>query len=245
VAVRADVTDEQFEVRITGFDAVWALRRRLTIPLADIASARVAPRADAVKAVRWRVYGTHLPGVIKAGRWSMRDKSGRAFVLVRRGPEVLEVLTTTERPRLVLVQSDTAHAAAAAISEHLLPPLPLAPEPAPAPAPAVSPPPVGPSLAELHEQITRLTELVATLAADADRTREVALRTEAHVDAVSQELANQFDELSGDLRVVDDVRNEQIRLAQEQARYQIALRNDLAALADELRGTQPKPTVDE
>jgi DNA repair exonuclease SbcCD ATPase subunit len=69
---------------------------------------------------------------------------------------------------------------------------------------------------------------------------------DARITAISTELANQLSELSGDLdalgtreppteQVVDELRDAQERLANEQARYQIAFRQDLAALADRLK----------
>ena len=67
-----------------------------------------------------------------------------------------------------------------------------------------------------------------------------------HSTSTSTELANQISELSGDVdalggdtppsdEVVEELRDAQIRLASEQARYQIAFRQDLADLADRLR----------
>jgi hypothetical protein len=48
-------------------------------------------------------------------------------------------------------------------------------------------------------------------------------------------LAHQLDELSGDLGGLDELRSTQERLAAEQVRYDLALRAEFAALADELR----------
>jgi hypothetical protein len=84
----------------------------------------------------------------------------------------------------------------------------------------------------------RLDELASKLA-DLD----------ARVTSVSTELANQIAELGSDLdaldqrppdaasdgAVVDELRDGQVRLANEQARYQIAFREDLARLAEQLR----------
>lgn len=79
------------------------------------------------------------------------------------------------------------------------------------PPPAVvttpPPPPPGTSLANLDERITQ----------------------------IATELAHQLDELSGDLSSLDTLRTAQERLAAEQVRYDLALRAEFAALADELR----------
>jgi predicted nucleic acid-binding Zn-ribbon protein len=66
------------------------------------------------------------------------------------------------------------------------------------------------------------------------------------ITSISTELANQLTELSGDVEalagnhppsdgVVTEIRDAQERLANEQARYQIAFRQDLAELAERLR----------
>ena len=79
------------------------------------------------------------------------------------------------------------------------------------------------------------------LSALADRLDEF----DARITSVSTELANQISELGNELssldRATDDrssldeLRRAQTALASEQARYQIAFRQDLAELADRLR----------
>jgi hypothetical protein len=69
---------------------------------------------------------------------------------------------------------------------------------------------------------------------------------DGRITSISTELANQITELSGELdglggkeaptdEIVDELRDAQLRLAGEQARYQIAFRQDLADLADRLK----------
>ena len=72
---------------------------------------------------------------------------------------------------------------------------------------------------------------------------------DARITSVSTELANQLSELGNDIEslnnrppgepmddgVLDGLRESQERLANEQARYQIAFREDLAKLAEQLR----------
>jgi DNA repair exonuclease SbcCD ATPase subunit len=87
-------------------------------------------------------------------------------------------------------------------------------------------------VAELRTSLERLTS----------RLEEV----DARITSISVELANQISELSGDIEsvggsrpptdeIVDELRDAQMRLAGEQARYQIAFRQDLADLADRLK----------
>lgn len=102
-----------------------------------------------------------------------------------------------------------------------------------APSGSDQPPPVDPA---------RLDELRATLERIAERLDEV----DGRITSISTELANQINEMSGELEslganepatdeIVDELRDAQTRLASEQARYQIAFRQDLAQLADRLK----------
>ena len=106
-------------------------------------------------------------------------------------------------------------------------------DPAPAPAATVDLPP----LPELDDLRTRVDAVVAQLTA-----------LDARITSVSTELANQLRELGGDIDALgarppaavdegslEEVRDTQVRLANEQARYQIAFREDLADLAERLR----------
>ena len=87
-------------------------------------------------------------------------------------------------------------------------------------------------LAEVRAMVERLTT----------RLDEV----DARITSISTELANQISEISNDVdalggnepptdEVVDELREAQTRLANEQARYQIAFRQDLATLAERLK----------
>ena len=112
-------------------------------------------------------------------------------------------------------------------------------------------------ITQLRNEISKLLDRVA--AAEADREGVIAVRLEfsalaerltefdARITAVSTELANQISELGTELSTLgrptadgeqtslDGLREAQTRLAAEQARYQIAFRQDLAELADRLR----------
>jgi DNA repair exonuclease SbcCD ATPase subunit len=110
-----------------------------------------------------------------------------------------------------------------------------APPPEP-PAPPVEQPSVGPGdLEAIRAQIARLTVRLEAL----DR----------RITTISTELANQLGELSDDIDTLGkrseagavdeatlvELRGAQTRLANEQARYQIAFREDLAAIAERWR----------
>ncbi len=86
------VTDSTLEVRLTGLDGLWALRRGLTVPLSAVRGATADPGAAAEpKGVR--APGLHLPGVAAVGTFH-RDgdktlyavRSGRRTVVVQLDP---------------------------------------------------------------------------------------------------------------------------------------------------------------
>ena len=119
--------------------------------------------------------------------------------------------------------------------------------------------------AALHHQEQRATSVEASQAAQAAQAPPPAAESElarrldelaaqvtaldARLTSVSRELANQLTELGNDIdtlqqrpdgaavdeAVLDGLQDAQTRLANEQARYQIAFRSDLARLAEELR----------
>lgn len=102
-------------------------------------------------------------------------------------------------------------------------------------APPTEPPPATIDAADL--------DLVRT---SVDRLAERLDEVDQRITSISTELANQISEISGDLeslgsneppteQIVDELRDAQERLANEQARYQIAFRQDLADVADRLK----------
>jgi hypothetical protein len=112
------------------------------------------------------------------------------------------------------------------------------------------PVPVDPAeVARLQGEIASLREAIEQHH-DAARALHDQLSTlDDRVTSVSTELANQLNELGSDIdalaarppadgpdpEVLAAVKDGQVRLASEQARYQIAFREDLARLAQELK----------
>jgi len=104
------------------------------------------------------------------------------------------------------------------------------------PAPSIELEPPVPSVSP--DQLEAVSTRVQSIA---DRLDEV----DARITSISSELANQINELSGDIEhlstnepaseLIEQIHDSQIKLANEQARYQIAFRQDLANLADFLK----------
>ena len=100
----------------------------------------------------------------------------------------------------------------------------------------------GPEADEARVDAAQVDELQAAVQRITDRLDEL----DGRITSISTELANQLTELSGEIdglgpgepatdEGVDGLRDAQTRLANEQARYQIAFRQDLADLAARLK----------
>lgn len=121
------------------------------------------------------------------------------------------------------------------------------------------------SLDMLNSKLTELAERVTISADDARQAKDQAATLHERISNVSTELANQLGELSREIdglgsiaatpqpsampppaplleaaqslpkEVVDQLRSSQVKLANEQARYEIAFRQDLAMLAEQVK----------
>ncbi|MDP4936898.1 MAG: hypothetical protein NWP39_05245 [Ilumatobacteraceae bacterium] len=98
-------------------------------------------------------------------------------------------------------------------------------------------------VAELREQLAQLrAELASINAVDSEQSRRLEevdgkiISLNARVTQVGTEVTHQLGELSSDIDALgeraDTANADQVRLANEQARYQIAFRQDLAEVAE-------------
>jgi hypothetical protein len=96
-------------------DVIWSMRGAISIPWREIAGARVVEAKTAKRRLRWRVGGTSWPGRVNAGFFTVRDEPGvREWWVTYRDPGFLEIETTRERPRRIVLQvPDRAELAAA------------------------------------------------------------------------------------------------------------------------------------
>jgi hypothetical protein len=112
------------------------------------------------------------------------------------------------------------------------------------------PAPMDPAEVErLRAEIVSLREALDRHGESAQALHDKLTTLDDRVTSVSTELANQLNELGGDIdalgarppaeapdpELLAGVKEAQVRLASEQARYQIAFREDLARLAQELK----------
>jgi hypothetical protein len=108
-----DVTPTHLEVRLSGWDKVWALRRELRIPLSHVRRASVDSDA-ARRRPGLRVAGTHWPGAITAGRYRKDGKWW--FWNVRKRKRVIVVDLENERYSHLVLEVDNPEATVAAIN---------------------------------------------------------------------------------------------------------------------------------
>jgi hypothetical protein len=119
MAVRIEVTYQSLIVSLTGLDVVWALKRRLVINRADIVSVKLMDRKEAVKLLKFRLWGSYFPGLVCAGTFSVSKKAGlprgsRAFMSTYRAKHVLQI-TTNSRPALIGLETANPEAVVAAL----------------------------------------------------------------------------------------------------------------------------------
>ncbi|MGW3231125.1 hypothetical protein [Kitasatospora sp. NPDC001095] len=103
-------------VEIEGLDKLWALKSRLTIPLAHVRGATEDP-GIAKEPKGTRAPGTHVPGVVTAGTFHVDGE--RIFWDVRDPAKAVVIQLADERyARLVIQVSDPR--ATVALVEHAL-----------------------------------------------------------------------------------------------------------------------------
>jgi hypothetical protein len=120
MAIDVFVGDRVVAIHLTGLDSVWSLRSRLLVPISEIAAARVVDRDDAMGRIGWKFGGTAVPGLVAAGTFTLDHADGdRAFCCLYRDRELLEIETTIQRPRLILLQHPDRHELAWLIGERV------------------------------------------------------------------------------------------------------------------------------
>ncbi|MEV1045679.1 hypothetical protein [Streptomyces sp. NPDC049916] len=109
------VQGQELVVEMEGLDKLWALKSRLTIPLAHVRGATMDPGIlGEPKGIR--APGTHVPGVITAGTFH-RDGE-KVFWAVRDAQKAVVVeLTGAERFTRLVVEVDDPRAAVALVEQ--------------------------------------------------------------------------------------------------------------------------------
>ena len=116
MAVTLTLTHTGIEVKVSGMDVLWSLRGGISVPWSDVVGARVVDAASARARLNWRVGGTSWPGAATAGYFTVRNEPGvREWWVAYRDPELLEIETSQERPKRIVVQVPDRDELAAAI----------------------------------------------------------------------------------------------------------------------------------
>ena len=117
MAVTVELTDVGVDVRISGMDAVWSMRGMVSVPWSEVVGARIVDAKTAKQRLKWRVGGTSFPGAANAGRFTVRDAPGlRELWVTYRNPEYLEIETTNDQPKRIVLQTPDRAELAAAIN---------------------------------------------------------------------------------------------------------------------------------
>jgi hypothetical protein len=96
-------------VRFLGVHRFWTLKRQLDIPLDHVVDARADPLL-ASASPGWRLLGTHLPGVVTAGRFTSNGERAfwdvinpnKAVVIELRGERYRRLVLEVEEPENVV-----------------------------------------------------------------------------------------------------------------------------------------------
>ena len=102
-------------LEIRGWSKLWALKKQLRVPLAEIRAVRRDPQAAKGWWKGWRMPGTHIPGVITAGTFYRR--TGREFWDVRSGSKAVTIELDRGKYRRVVVDVADPESAIRRIAE--------------------------------------------------------------------------------------------------------------------------------
>ncbi|WP_329585059.1 hypothetical protein OG298_00925 [Streptomyces sp. NBC_01005] len=110
------IDDGNLIVEIEGLDKLWALKCRLTIPLAHVRGATADP--GIVKEPKGlRSPGAHLPGVVTAGTFHVDGE--RVFWDVRDPAKAVVIQLTDERYARLVIQASDPRATVALVEDAL------------------------------------------------------------------------------------------------------------------------------
>ena len=110
---KIEVDDEQLTVELQGMHRLWALKRRITVPLAHVRGATADPGiVNQPKGVR--APGLHLPGVAVMGTFHREGET--SFWDVRNGAHAVVIELTGERFARLVVDVADPRAAVGAIN---------------------------------------------------------------------------------------------------------------------------------
>jgi hypothetical protein len=107
MTVRVAVHDDELVVSLAGWDAWWALKRSIDVPMASVRSVEVwdDPFADAWRGLR--LPGTSVPGY-RAGSYRRREEW--RFYVVRAGHSALTLDLANHRYSKIIVRTEAPEA---------------------------------------------------------------------------------------------------------------------------------------
>ena len=97
--VTVDIKGKDLNVKISGWDMVWALKRELTVPLANVVGATVEGVAGKPG---WKLVGTGIPRGLSAGRF--RKDGQTSFWVAHQQAEAVVIALRDERYAKLVLQ---------------------------------------------------------------------------------------------------------------------------------------------
>ncbi|MET9591690.1 hypothetical protein ABZY45_12030 [Streptomyces sp. NPDC006516] len=117
--IAIDRTRDMLTVRLTGLDRLWALKSQVEVPLTQVRGATHDP-GIAHERKGTKLGGTHMPGVITAGRfrrhgdlvfWAVRKPANTVVVELAEGAPYSRLVVETDDPRATVDLVERAIAA--------------------------------------------------------------------------------------------------------------------------------------
>ena len=109
------VEGDRLKIRLSGWQAVFALKREIDVALSNVVSAEAgtltSKRPDGI-----RLPGTYLPGVITAGSYWWKT-TGWSFWSVRREDQAIDIRLLDEHYNRVVVEVAYPHETATMIAD--------------------------------------------------------------------------------------------------------------------------------
>ncbi|MCA1702948.1 MAG: hypothetical protein LC808_06635, partial [Actinobacteria bacterium] len=112
-----EITDSDLVVTPRGFNKVWALKRRVSIPLTSITSAKVITTRTRDLPLGIRLPGSAIPGLVLAGTYLKNGE--RSFYALRDGKDIVLLELTEHRYARVGVQTKNPYDVVNRINSHI------------------------------------------------------------------------------------------------------------------------------
>jgi hypothetical protein len=117
MSVTIEISGDNLEIHVRGLHKLWAFKGSLSIPLAHISAVDHAPEIK-ISEMGWKMAGSRIPGLIRAG--TFKGKDGLAFWDVHDQSKAIKVDLHDEDYAYLVLEVDDPNAAIASL-RHAIP----------------------------------------------------------------------------------------------------------------------------